>query len=217
MTVPRRVLLVIAVVAGLGAGGIYHANSQRAAIVVAARDIDAARPLVADDVVLRSFPADGVPDGAFSDVAAIVGKRPRAPLFTGQLILAAGLAAEAATFSSGLTPPSGTRAIAVPAGPAQALGGAITPGSRVDLISVPVVGRAPAGRTTELLAVAALVLDVRTETGSPFVRTATKTVVGQGLERLGSVVLAIPVREELAVADRIATSTFVFVLSSARS
>ncbi len=212
----RRPLLAVALLAGLAAGSLYYLGAQRAAVVVAARDIDGLRPLVADDVVVRSFPADGVPAGSLSDPNAAVGKRVRAPLLAGQLILSAGLADEASLFQSGLVPPSGTRAIAVPAGPAQALGGAIAPGARVDVIAVPQNGRAPAGRATEMLASGALVLDVRTDTGGPLTRAASKPVLAATSERLGSVVIAIPVRAELIVADRIATSTFVLVLAGGR-
>ncbi len=212
----RRALLAVALVAALAAGALYYVGAQRSAVVVAARDIDGLRPLVADDLVVRSFPADGVPAGALADASAAVGKRVRAPLFAGQLILGSGLTDEGALFQSGLVPPSGTRAIAVPASPGQALGGAIAPGSRVDVIAVPVSGRAPAGRSTEMLAIGALVLDVRTDTGAPLVRAASKPALAATSERLGSVVVAIPVREELVVADRIATSTFVLVLSGGR-
>ena len=212
----RRPLVAVALLAGLAAGTLYYLGAQRSAVVVAARDIDGLRPLVAADVVVRSFPADSVPAGALADTNPAVGKRVRAPLLAGQLILSSGLADEAALFQSGLVPPSGTRAIAVPASPAQALGGAIAPGARVDLIAVPVNGRAPAGRATEMLASGALVLDVRTDAGGPLTRAASKPALAATSERLGSVVLAIPVREELIVADRIATSTFVLVLSGSR-
>jgi len=212
----RRPLVAIALIAGLAAGVLYHLGAQRSPVVVAARDIDGRSAIVADDLVARSFPADGMPAGTLADVGAAVGKRLRAPLLAGQLVLISGLSDEGALFQSGLVPPSGTRAIAVPAGPAQALGGAITPGARVDVIAVPASGRAPSGRATEMLAREVLVLDVRTDAGGPLTRAGSKPAVGATSERLGSVVLAIPLRDELVVADRIATSTFVLALSGGR-
>ena len=209
----RRPLLAIALLSGLLAGILYLAGSQRAAVVVAAHDLDALRPLTVDDLETRPFLVEAVPDGAFDDVRRVVGRVPRAPLQRGQLVLAGAIADHPAAFASGLTSPRGTRAIAIPAGPAQALGGALSSGARVDIIAVPATGRAPATRTVELVASAALVLDVRGESGAPLVPGAARTGAASR-ERIGSVVVAIPVSEELRIAERTATSTFVFVLSA---
>jgi Flp pilus assembly protein CpaB len=94
------------------------------------------------------------------------------------------------------------------------VGGAIVPGSRVDVLAVPVLGRAPAGRTVELLATSALVLDVRGELGSAFGGSREKSAVMS--DRIASVVIAIASTEEMRLADRIATSTFVLALASGR-
>jgi hypothetical protein len=109
------------------------------------------------------------------------------------------------------------RAVALPvSSAAQAVGGAIVPGARVDVIAVPVAGRAPAGRTAESLLQAAMVLDVRSETGSPFGPVPAKGTVPSLGERIGSVVVAIDPLDEVRFADRIATSTFVLVLAGSR-
>ena len=113
-----------------------------------------------------------------------------------------------------MTLPSGLRAVALPVSAAQAVGGALVPGARVDILAVPLLGRAPAGRTTELLAQSALVLDVRAETGAPYGATAGRTGLVTA-ERIGSVVVAIAPTEELRFADRIATSTFVLAAITA--
>src|SRR5207245_842372 len=106
----------------------------------------------------------------------------------------------------------GTVALALAAG--ALAGPLISPGARVDVLAVPLLGRAPAGRTTVLLAQSALVLDVRAETGAPYGATAGKTGLVTA-ERIGSVVVAIAPNEELRFADRIATSTFVLAAISA--
>ncbi len=206
----RRPLLAVALACGLLAGGLYLAAAQRVTVVVAARDLDAQRALVADDLATRAFPVDAVPEGTLDDIARAVGRIPRAPLGRGQLVLASAVAERPAAFASGLVPPRGTRAIAIPAGPVQALGGAVSPGARIDLVAVPVAGRAPAGRAVEVVASGALVLDVRSESGAALgsARTAASR------ERIGSVVVAIPVADELRVAERIATSTFILVLAA---
>lgn len=206
----RNVLLAGALLAGLVSGTLYYASAQRTTILVAARELSATRPLGAGDLVPRQFPAEVVPQGAISDASSAVGRYLRAPLAAGQLVLSGSLADEAALFGSGLRPPTGMRAIAVPVSASSALGGAIAPGHRVDVIAVPIPARAPAGRPVELVAARAVVLDVRGETG----RAMTADHVRQAAtERIGSIVIAVAASDELRLAERIATSTFVVVLA----
>ena len=213
----QRALIAVALGAGALSGILYYVSAQRTPVVVAARDVDATHPLAADDLVVVSMPADAVPQGALGETAGAVGKLPRAPLWRGQVVLAPALSEQAASFHTGLALPTGMRAVALPvANAAQAVGGAIVPGARVDVIAVPVAGRAPAGRTAELLLQAAMVLDVRSETGSPFGAVVSKATVATLGERIGSVVVAIDPLEEVRFADRIATSTFVLALAGSR-
>lgn len=213
----QRALIVVALAAGALAGVLYYAGSVRTAVVVAARDLDATHPLAADDLAVVSIPAEAIPAGALADVSVAVGKLPRAPLWRGQVVLGPALSDAGAQFHTGLALPSGMRAVALPvSSAAQAVGGAIIPGARVDVIAVPIAGRAPGGRTAELLAQGAMVLDVRSETGSPFGAPAAKSPASSFGERIGSVVLAIDALDEVRFADRIATSTFVLALSASR-
>ena len=213
----QRALVAIAVVAGALAGVLYYAGAQRSSVVVAARDLDATHPLVAEDLTIVSIPADAVPAGALADASGAVGKLPRAPLWRGQVVLRPALSDQAASFHTGLTLPTGMRAVALPiSSAAQAVGGAIVPGARVDVIAVPVPGKAPGGRTAELLLQGAMVLDVRSETGSPYGAPVAKTSVSSFTERIGSVVVAIDPLDEVRFADRIVTSTFVLALAGSR-
>jgi len=213
----QRALLVLAIVAGALAGTLYYVGTQRSPVVVAARDLDATHPLVADDLAVVSIPADAVPAGAVADASSAVGKLPRAPLWRGQVVLDAALSNEAASFHTGLALPAGMRAVALPvSSAAQAVGGSIVPGARVDVIAVPVAGRAPGGRTTELLLQSAMVLDVRSETGAPYGVTVSKGAASSLSERIGSVVVAIEPLDEVRFADRIATSMFVLTLAGPR-
>ena len=213
----QRALVVLALAAGALAGTLYYVGAQRSAVVVAARDIDATHPLVADDLAIMSIPADAVPPGALVEANAAVGKHPRAPLSRGQLVLGAALSDDAASFHTGLALPLGMRAVALPvSSAAQAMGGAIVPGARVDVIAVPVAGRAPGGRTAELLLQGAIVLDVRSETGSPYAAASSRSPASSLSERIGSVVVAIDPLDEVRFADRIATSMFVLTLAGSR-
>jgi Flp pilus assembly protein CpaB len=213
----QRALIGLALVAGVLAGTLYYVGAQRSPVLVASRDVDATHPLVADDLAIVSIPADAVPAGALIDANAAVGKIPKAPLWRGQVVLGPALSDDAASFHTGLALPVGMRAVALPvSSAAQAVGGSIVPGARVDVIAVPVAGRAPAGRTTELLLQGAIVLDVRSETGSPYGTALTKGVTSSLSERIGSVVVAIDPLDEVRFADRIATSMFVLALAGSR-
>ncbi|MDP9275850.1 MAG: Flp pilus assembly protein CpaB [Chloroflexota bacterium] len=213
----QRALVVLALVAGALAGTLYYVGAQRSPVVVASRDVDATHPLVADDLAVVSIPADAVPAGALIDANTAVGKMPRAPLWRGQIVLGPALSEDAASFHTGLALPVGMRAVALPvSSAAQAVGGSIVPGARVDVIAVPVAGRAPGGRTTELLLQGALVLDVRSETGFPYGTAISKSATSSVSERIGSVVVAIDALDEVRFADRIATSMFVLTLAGSR-
>ena len=213
----QRALIVLALVAGVLAGTLYYLGAQRSSVVVVARDVDATHPLVADDLATVSIPADAVPAGALADTNAAVGKLPRAPLWRGQVVLDPALSDDAVPFHTGLALPVGMRAVALPvSSAAQAVGGTIVPGARVDVVAVPIAGRAPGGRTTELLLQAAMVLDVRSETGSPYGVALSKSPVSSVGERMGSVVVAIDPLDEVRFADRIATSMFVLTLAGSR-
>ena len=213
----QRALVVLALAAGALAGTLYYAGAQRSEVVVAARDIDATHPLVADDLAIMSIPADAVPPGALAQADVAVGKHPKAPLWRGQLVLGPALSDDAASFHTGLALPLGMRAVALPvSSAAQAMGGAIVPGARVDVIAVPVAGRAPGGRATELLLQGAIVLDVRSESGSAYGAASSKGASSSLTERMGSVVIAIDPLDEVRFADRIATSMFVLTLAGSR-
>jgi Flp pilus assembly protein CpaB len=211
--IARRSLLALALVAGLVAGTLYFVSAQRVDMVVASRNVPVIRPLEAEDLEVRSVPPDALPPGAVASFHDVIGRVPTTPLWQGQPLIAQALADDAATFHTGLTLQPGERAIAIPVVAVSAVGGAISPGARVDVLAVPLIGRAPAGRGVELLAAQALVLDVRTESGTPYVPRPHDSQFA--VDRIGSVIIAIAPEDEIRFADRIATSTFVLAFSSA--
>jgi Flp pilus assembly protein CpaB len=212
--IARRSLLILALVAGGVAGTLYYIGAQRVAMVVAAQNVAEIRPLTALDLAVRSVPPEALPAGAISSIDDAIGRVPTAPLWEGQPLVYQALAEDAASFHTGLTLRPGERAVAIPVVAVSAVGGAIAPGARVDVLAVPLIGRAPAGRTVELLAAEALVLDVRTESGAPYLSRRQETTLP--IERIGSVIIAISPGDETRFADRIATSTFILAFSSAR-
>lgn len=210
--IARRLLLVVAIVAGAAAAAIYWGAVQRTAVVVLVRDLDGQRPIAAEDLAIRELPPEAVPAGAVRVPAEAVGRTPRAPLWAGQIVPGAALTDDAAVFGGAIAPSAGQRAIAIPATAGLAVGGAIASGARVDVVAVPITGRAPANRPTEILAVAALVLDVRGENGGAFsTRTSARGAAAGVPDRLGSVIVAVSPSDAIRIADRIPTSTFVFV------
>jgi Flp pilus assembly protein CpaB len=212
----QRALLALALVCGTIAGAIYYSSVQRVGIVVAANSLDADKPITSDDVAMVEVPPDAIPTGALRSTGDAIGRVPRAPQWPGQILVAPALTNGAAAFHSGLIPPAGQRAVAIPVSPSQAVGGALVAGAHVDVIAVPLAGRAPAGRVTELVAANVTVLDVRGENGGPFAPAGVGRGAGAAVDRLGSVVVALAPTDELRVADRIATSTFVLVFIPVR-
>jgi Flp pilus assembly protein CpaB len=215
LAIPRRVLLGLAVVAGCLSGALYYAGTQRADIVVMARDVEVPRALTADDVEVRTLAADLVPPDALRSLSRVIGLVPRTSMLRGQLVLTRSVSDELADFRSGQSVAQGYRAFAIPVTAVSAVGGAIVPGSRVDILSIPIIGRAPAGRVAELLITGATVLDVRGESGAPFTQHEAKTAT-VSVDRIASVVIAVALVDETRLADRIATSTFVLALVGAR-
>ncbi len=209
--------MVLAVAAGLVAGVLYYAGAQRIGVVVAAIDLPPGRAIAAADLDVRAMPPDALPAGTLTEPSAAIGRFARTPISKGQVVLARIISAAPAAFESGIELPTGHRAIAIPVSAAHAVGGAVIPGSRVDVISVPVQGRAPSGRVTELIAQAALVVDVRGEQGGAFDPQLTAPRSATAIrDRLGSVVIAVGPVAEMWIADRIATSTFVLALVTDR-
>ena len=209
----RRALLAVALVAGVIAAAVYWGALQRTAVVIVLHDLDGQRPIESDDVGMRDLPPDAVPGGAVRSVSEAIGRTPRVPVWAGQMLIAAALADAPSLFGGAVTPLGAQRAIAVPATPGLAVGGAIVAGARVDVVAVPAAGRAPANRATEVLATAAVVLDVRGESGGSIgPRPAARGVPGTVPDRLGSIVIAVTPADALRIADRIPVSTFVFVL-----
>lgn len=212
MTAPRA-FLAVAILAGAAAALLYQASTQRVQVVVAAADLAPGVPIEGGDLVTVGLPPDTVSPDAVRDPAAAVGRFVRAPIWKGQPLVGAALSNAPAAFDGGIALPEGLRAIAVPVTAAQALGGAIRAGARVDVISV--TRSVPGSEVTppELLASAALVLDVRGEQGGAFDDRAPARQAAASLrDRIGSVVLAVSPEAAVWIAERIPTSTFVIAL-----
>ena len=210
---PRRALWVIAIVAGCVSAALYYGSTQRAEVVVMARDVGEPRPLTTADLEMRTVAAELAPADALRNIADVVGLTPRAPVFRGQLLLERALAAELVELRGWSLEPT-FRAVALPVRVVDAVGGAIAPGSSVDVLAMQVPGRAPSERTAEVLITDAAVLDVRGESGAPYAPREQKGTLA--LDRIASVVIAVRAIDEARIADRLSTSTFALALVGSR-
>jgi Flp pilus assembly protein CpaB len=206
----RRSLLALAVVSGLISGALYYAATRQTDVVVMARDVTDPRPLTQDDLMVRAVASELAPDLALRSVDDALGLTPRVPVLRGQILFASALAVDPVELR-GWSLGVGRRAVAIPGRVVDAVGGAVSAGARVDVLALPIAGRAPTDRTAEILLVDAPVLDVRAESGAPYVRHDDKA--GLLADRLSSVVIGIAAADEARLADRLATSTFVIVLA----
>lgn len=147
----RRRPLAALVAAGAVAAGVQAVAPPAPAtapVLVATRDLAAGATLSSDDLAVRHWPADAVPDGA-ATVGDVVGRVLAAPLRTGEPVTDVRVgAAGFATTAPGLT--------AVPVRvPDAGVVGLLGPGDRIDLIATD-----PADGDAETVAEDVLVLAV---------------------------------------------------------
>jgi Flp pilus assembly protein CpaB len=231
----RRVayLVAFAILAGLAA--ILTLRAQHTvSVVVATHDVRAGSQVQSGDVQVASMRDSGLPSGITDTTDAVVGQYVAWPLTGGEPVLIRQLRPQRSGISvtGGLEVPAGYRAIAVPVQPADAVGGMIAPGDRVDVYETPIPGRAdtatpraaasqladavnatPAGATR--LGTQVLVLQLRSDQGAPLDAQSGDTVHGLnfGAGKLGSVVLAVPDKDVPAYAAAVSGDTVYLALS----
>ena len=142
----RRVgLIVLAVAVLLGAGAIFglinlqHARSggsSAAVVVVAARPIDLGQALTPDMLRLQAWPADALPQGAFTQISELTGQtrvalraiEPNEPILASRVSGAGGRATLSATIAAG------HRAVAIRVNDVVGVAGFVLPGDYVDVV-----------------------------------------------------------------------------------
>jgi len=218
----RSAYLVIFAVAALGAGALVAFSQPRTEIVRTRVDIAVLTPIGAEMLeVVRVAPADAPPNAARS-LGAVVGRFATVGLLSGQDVDLRALETTPGerTFGFGAPLGPGQLAFALPVDPAAAVGGALAPGARVDVIAVPnslksggLGGSGTDAPTATILGQGLVVLALRTTDGSPLTDAAdsagTRVVV---VPKLGSVVVAVPAAGVADFATASVTSTFVLAL-----
>lgn len=141
----RLGLIVLAVAVLLGAGALWgvlglqrsHSSMRAGAVVVAARSIQVGQALTPDVVRMQAWPADALPDGAFTQVAQVVGGPPRValraieanePILSSKVSGAGGRATLSATIAAG------HRAVAIRVNDVVGVAGFVLPGDFVDVL-----------------------------------------------------------------------------------
>jgi pilus assembly protein CpaB len=138
---------------GIAGGSVYMARE----VLLAPIGASASEPAMVDVVVARApigfgqaieghliatqpWPADSLPDGAFTEMAALLAHNPsdvrraRAPLFAGEVLLASKLSAPGEKVTIVQKLGENTRAMAIKVDAVTAVGGFVTPGDYVDIL-----------------------------------------------------------------------------------
>lgn len=221
MRARRGFYATIFLVAALGAGGLVYLAQPQIGIVRAKVDIAVLTPISTDMVELVSVSPVNVPANAARRLDAVVGRYAAAPIFAGQDVDVRALETNPGerTFGFGAPLEAGQVAFALPVEPGQAVGGALVPGARVDVVAVPNRLKTQSAAGTDapsavVLGQGLVVLTVRTPEGRPL---SDEPAPGSGRvvipPKLGSVVVAIPAARFAEFAEAALTSTFYLALS----
>ena len=221
MRARRGVYAAIFLVAALGASALVYLGQPRNGIVRAAVDIPVLSPITAEMVTTVNVSPADAPANAAQSVDAVVGRYASVPILAGQdvdvRILEANPGERAFGFGAPLA--AGEVAFALPMEPGQAVGGAVVPGARVDVVAVPNALRTQTRADGESPSATAL--------GTGLVVLAVRTPEGESLgdiqqperrgvvipPKLGSVVVAIPRNRFTEFAEASISSTFYLALS----
>ncbi|HEX6802433.1 MAG TPA: Flp pilus assembly protein CpaB [Terriglobales bacterium] len=135
-------------------------------VVVAASDLAVGTKLQQKDIRSVNVPADALPPGGFRHEEKVIGRGVVLPVAQGEFLIA-GKNLAAANAGSGLSSliPSGMRAVSVRVSDISAMGGFITPGSRVDVLMTGNPGSGEAQAMTVLKNVAVLANGSRLDHG----------------------------------------------------
>ena len=175
-----------------------------------ARDVPAGQRLVEADLAFKSAARGALPPGTVSDPETAIGQHARGPLPRGQYLTAAQLAPTAwrALAESSFPLPAEWSLLALPMEFEHALGGALSPGQKVDLYAVTKRSAGPA----EILVPAARLIDLRSPDGQSLALARSPKLDPD--EPLGSVLIAVPRALLAQVIARIESSHFVLATSA---
>ena len=136
---PLALALVLGVFAAMLAKRSMSSRKAAAAgtikLVVAQRAIAPGDALTVADLELRTIMADALPDGAHLDASELVGRAPQTQIAKGKPVLESMLAPRGSPTGLQALVPPGMRAMTIEVNEFSSVGGMVTPGGRVDIIS----------------------------------------------------------------------------------
>jgi Flp pilus assembly protein CpaB len=222
MRARRGVYATIFLVSALGAAALVYAAQPQNGIVRAKTDIAVLTPITTDMVeVVQVSPADA-PANAARSLDDVVGRYASVAILAGQDVDVRILETNPGQRAFGFGTPveAGQVAFALPVEPGQAVGGALAPGARVDVVAVPNALKTQVSGTDSppvvLLGQGLVVLTIRTPEGEPLTDAPESDRGGVVIPpKLGSVVVAIPAARLSEFAEAALSSTFYLALSPA--
>jgi Flp pilus assembly protein CpaB len=200
-------------------------SQPREQIVRARADIAVLSPIDAAMVELVTVSPAGAPANAARNLEDVVGRYASVPILAGQDVDLRVLEDNPGELAFGFGAPLGPGqvAFALPVDPAQAIGGAVTPGARVDVVAVPNTVRTQLSVAdgeeapgSVVLGEGLVVLAVRTQDGQSM--PDVEDTGGDSVSlppRLGSVVVAIPAARLPEFATAALGATFYVALAGA--
>ena len=220
MRARRGAYLAFFVVAAIAASALVYLSQPRNGVVRAKVDIPVLTPITADMIQVVSVSPADAPSNAARSVEAVVGRYASVPILAGQDVDARVLETNPGQLAFGFGAPLevGQVAFAIPVEPGQAVGGAIAPGARVDIVAVPNALKTQvsggSSQSAVVLGQGLVVLTIRTPEGKQLTDDAasdgTRVVIPP---KLGSVVVGIPEARLAEFAEAALSSTFYLALS----
>lgn len=212
----RTIYLSLFVVLSIIAGVLYYDHTRLATVVVAIHDLSVGTRIQQSDVGVRAVNPSSIGGDVLHSTDQAVGQLVSSPILQDQFVDARqlGPVKNVAILASGLQLPDGDRIIGLPITPAAAVGGALKAGDLVDVLAIPNPSKGASlldqpSAPPVMLGKDVLVVGLRTDDGTP---------VGQSdpavSSKPASVLLAIPVTEEISYSAAIADSSFVLTLST---
>jgi pilus assembly protein CpaB len=160
-----RIRLFAVFVIALGAGGalafgtynylqnvpVKTVTMPTTPVVIAATDLQLGEDVQSDDLQVVQWPAEAVPEGAFSNPADVAGRGLLAPVVKHEPLLSGKVAPREA--GSGLPPviPKGMRAVSVRVNEVIGVAGYVLPGTRVDVLATASPSRSQEDTTSKVV------------------------------------------------------------------
>lgn len=197
---PILIGLILAIAAATTTWMALNTETPKQTVLVAAKNLPIGHVITEGDVVLKSLPAEAVPETAIRSLREAVGKTiTGGPIISGDMLRAEHVLPVSGIVSGlGSFAPEGWTAVELPAETAKGLKG-IRRGDRVAIVTLPLTSKAENGDfvvlSNGLLAREAVIL------ASPWVSAGGDTQAGSEGGSAGQYVVAVPPEDAVKIAQ----------------